>query len=219
MSLKEKLDKLKESYKTILTPDAMEIVNRATEDLKNSGIMDHTVKVGDKAPDFKLKNTENQDVNLSTLLAKGPVVLTFYRGKYWGYCNLELEALGEAAAQFKEKGAVMVAVSPQIVAYNKAMKNEKNLSFEILSDPGNQIAEKYGIKFQMPDDLITVYKQLGLKVDEHNGDDTWTLPMPARLIIDQKGVIRYAEINSDYTERPDPEDTLASLREVIDWLA
>ena len=82
MSLKEKFDKLKESYKTILTPDAMEIVNRATEDLKNSGIMDHTVKVGDKAPDFKLKNTENQDVNLSTLLAKGPVVLTFYRGKY-----------------------------------------------------------------------------------------------------------------------------------------
>jgi peroxiredoxin len=110
----------------------------------------------------------------------------------------------------------MVAVSPQIVAYNKAMKNEKNLPFEVLSDPGNQIAEKYGIKFQMPDDLITVYKQLGLKVDEHNGDDTWTLPMPARLIIDQKGVIRYAEINSDYTERPDPEDTLASLREVID---
>ena len=216
MSLKEKLDKLKESYKTILTPDAMEIVNRATEDLKNSGIMDHTVKVGDKAPDFKLKNTENQDVNLSTLLAKGPVVLTFYRGKYLGYCNLELEALGEAAAQFKEKGAVMVAVSPQIVAYNKAMKNEKNLPFEVLSDPGNQIAEKYGIKFQMPDDLITVYKQLGLKVDEHNGDDTWTLPMAARLIIDQKGVIRYAEINPDYTERPDPEDTLASLREVID---
>ena len=108
----------------------------------------------------------------------------------------------------------MVAVSPQIVAYNKAMKNEKNLPFEVLSDPGNQIAEKYGIKFQMPDDLITVYKQLGLRVDEHNGDDTWTLPLPARLIIDQKGVIRYAEINPDYTERPEPEDTLAALNEI-----
>jgi peroxiredoxin len=110
----------------------------------------------------------------------------------------------------------MVAVSPQIVSYNKAMKDGKNLPFEILSDPGNQIAEKYGIKYQMPDDLITVYKQLGLKVDEHNGDDTWKLPMPARLIIDEKGVIRYAEINPDYTQRPDPEDTLSSLREIID---
>ena len=116
--------------------------------------------------------------------------------------------------QFKEKGAILVAVSPQLVIYNKAMREEKNLSFEILSDPGNQIAEKYGIKYEMPKDLIKVYKQFGLKVDEHNGDDSWTLPMPARLIIDQEGIIRYAEINSDYTERPESEDTLAALREI-----
>jgi len=82
MSLKDKLEKLKENFKTKIPPDAQEIMHRATEDLKNSGIMDHTVKVGDKAPDFKLRNTENQDVSLSTLLAKGPVVLTFYRGKW-----------------------------------------------------------------------------------------------------------------------------------------
>jgi peroxiredoxin len=118
------------------------------------------------------------------------------------------------AAQFKEKGAIMVAVSPQMVTYNKAMKNEKNLSFDILSDPGNQTAEKYGIKYQMPDDLVKVYKQFGLKVDEHNGDDSWTLPMPARLIIDQDSIIRYAEINPDYTERPEPGDTLTALREI-----
>ena len=115
--------------------------------------------------------------------------------------------------QFNEKGAILVAVSPQLVTYNKTMKEEKNLSFEILSDPGNQIAEKYGIKYEMPEDLIKVYKQFGLKVDEHNGDDSWTLPMPARLIIDPKGIIRYAEINPDYTERPEPEDTYAALRE------
>ena len=116
--------------------------------------------------------------------------------------------------QFKEKGAVMVAVSPQLVKYNKAMKETQNLSFEILSDPGNQVAEKYGIKYKMPEDLIKVYRQFGLKVDEHNGDDSWTLPMPARLIIDQEGIIRYAEINPDYTERPEPEDTLTALREI-----
>jgi len=121
------------------------------------------------------------------------------------------------AVQFKEKGAILVAVSPQLVTYNKAMKEEKNLSFEILSDPGNQIAEKYGIKYEMPEDLIKVYKQFGLKVDEHNGDDSWTLPMPARLIIDPKGIIRYAEINPDYTERPEPEDTMAALKE-INWV-
>jgi len=110
----------------------------------------------------------------------------------------------------------MLAISPQIIPYNKAMKNEKNLSFEILRDPGNQTAEKYGIKHQMPDDLIKVYRQFGLKVDEHNGDDSWTLPMPARLIIDQNSIIRYAEIKPDYTERPEPSDTLTALREITE---
>ena len=82
MSLKDKLDKLKESFKTRAPQEAQEIMHRATEDLKNSGIMDHVVKIGDKAPDFTLKNTEGQDVSLSSFLADGPVVLTFYRGKW-----------------------------------------------------------------------------------------------------------------------------------------
>jgi len=82
MSLKVKLDKIKEGFKTKAPQDAQEIMHRATEDLKNSGIMDHVVKVGDEAPDFTLKNTEGQDVSLSTLLGDGPVVLTFYQGKW-----------------------------------------------------------------------------------------------------------------------------------------
>ncbi len=82
MSLKDKLDKLKESFKAKAPPDVQEIMHRATEDLKNSGIMDHVVKIGDKAPDFTLKDTEGQDMSLSTFLGDGPVVLTFYRGKW-----------------------------------------------------------------------------------------------------------------------------------------
>ena len=116
--------------------------------------------------------------------------------------------------QFKETGGMLVAISPQLVRYNQAMKEEKSLPFEILSDPGNQVAAKYGIKYQMPDDLINVYRQFGLKIDKHNGDDSWTLPMPARLIIDRDGIIRYAEINPDYTERPEPIDTLNALKEI-----
>ena len=82
MSLKNKLNKLKESFKTKAPQEAQEIMHRATEDLKNSGIMDHVVKIGDKAPDFTLKDTEGREVSLSTLLGDGPVVLTFYRGKW-----------------------------------------------------------------------------------------------------------------------------------------
>ena len=108
----------------------------------------------------------------------------------------------------------MVAVSPQLEKYNQAMKEEKNLSFDILSDPGNQVAAQYGIKYKMADELIKIYKQFGLKVDEYNGDDSWTLPLPARLIIDTDGIIRYADVNTDYTIRPEPEDTIEKLKQL-----
>ncbi len=95
------------------------------------------------------------------------------------------------------------------------MAEDKKLNFEMLSDPGNKVAEQYGIVYQMPEDLKQLYLQFGLKVHEHNGDDSWRLPMPARLIIDQKGVIRYAEINPDYTVRPDVEHTLEALKAIV----
>lgn len=98
------------------------------------------------------------------------------------------------------------------------MQEEKNLAFEILSDPGNKTAENYGIKYQMPDDLIKVYSQFGIDIPKHNGDDTWTLPLPTRLIIDPEGIIFDAEINADYTIRPEPGDTLEKLRVLVDQM-
>ena len=106
----------------------------------------------------------------------------------------------------------MLIISPQLTKYNKAMKEEKKLRANILSDPANKVAEQYGIKYKMPDDLVTVFTtMLGIRLDEHNGDDSWTLPMPTRLIIDKDGTIRYADINPDYRVRPEVEDTLAAL--------
>ncbi len=105
-----------------------------------------------------------------------------------------------------------MAVSPQAVKFNRVTQEEKNLTFEILSDPGNKTAESYGIKYQMPGDLTKVYSQFGINVPEHNGDDSWTLPLPVRLIIDPDGIIRDAGIGADYTVRPEPEDTLEKLK-------
>ena len=89
------------------------------------------------------------------------------------------------------------------------------MTFEILSDPGNEVAQRYGLKFQLPEDLRKVYLQFNIDLPKYNGDDSWTLPLPARLIIDQEGIIRYAEINADYTVRPDPEETIAALKNMI----
>jgi peroxiredoxin len=129
---------------------------------------------------------------------------------------MELEALAKATAQIEALGATLVLISPQLEEHNQAMAEEKKLSVDILSDPGNEVAERYGIRFKLPQDLKQVYEGFGVNLDKYNGDTSWTLPMPARLIIDRDGIIRYAEINPDYTVRPDPEDTIEALKGIVE---
>ncbi len=127
---------------------------------------------------------------------------------------MELEALSAVADQFKEAGATLVMVSPQLPEHNAAIAQEKGLKIDILSDPGNEMASRYGLKYQMPADLIAIYQQFGLDIPKHNGDDSWTLPIPTTLILDADGKVRHADINADYTNRPEPEETLAALKAI-----
>ena len=127
---------------------------------------------------------------------------------------MELEALSALADQFAAAGATLVLISPQLPEHNAAIAKDKGLTVDILSDPGNVTVARYGLRYQMPDDLIAIYQQFGLDVAKHNGDDSWTLPMPAALIIDGDGIVRHTNINADYTNRPEPEDTLAALKEI-----
>ena len=127
---------------------------------------------------------------------------------------MELEALSALADQFAAAGATLVLISPQLPEHNAAIAKDKGLTVDILSDPGNVTVARYGLRYQMPDDLIAIYQQFGLDVAKHNGDDSWTLPMPAVLIIDGDGIVRHTNINADYTNRPEPEDTLAALKEI-----
>lgn len=103
-------------------------------------------------------------------------------------------------------------ISPQLPEHNAAIAEEKGLNVDILSDPGNEVAARYGLKYQMPADLIAIYQQFGLDIPKHNGDGSWTLPIPTSLIIDTEGIVRHADINADYTVRPEPQETLAALK-------
>jgi len=128
---------------------------------------------------------------------------------------VELEALAEKISEIEKLGASLVLIAPQLEMHNRAIKEEKGLEIDILGDPGNEVAERYGIRFNLPEDLKTIYRQFKINLDEYNGDDSWALPMPTRLIIDKDGVIRYEEINPDYTVRPDPEETITALKEIV----
>jgi peroxiredoxin len=107
-----------------------------------------------------------------------------------------------------------VAVSPQIEEYARASIEKNGLHFDVLADPGNAVGRRFGLVFRVPKDLKRVYLAMKIDLPRYNGDESWELAMPARFIIDSAGIIRYADFDPDYTTRPDPEETLAALREI-----
>ena len=128
---------------------------------------------------------------------------------------MELDALNKVAGRFKALGATLIAISPQLQTSNRELREEKKLTFEILGDPGNQVAQRFGLKFELPEDLREVYLKFDIDLPKYNGDDSWTLPLPSSLIIDQNGIIQHAAINVDYTVRPNPEETIAALKQMV----
>ena len=109
----------------------------------------------------------------------------------------------------------MVLISPQTEEHTLTMKQEKNLTMELLSDQGNRVAEKFGLVWKFPEDLKTLYLQFGTDLEKYNNDNAWRLPMPARYIIDRNRVIRYAVINPDHTMRPEPAETIEALKKLV----
>jgi peroxiredoxin len=125
---------------------------------------------------------------------------------------MDLQAIQTALPEIEKRGARLVAVSPQTAPNSRRSQRENKLSFPILSDPDNDVAASFGIRFGLPDYLADLYKNaLKNNLEVVNGDDSWTLPMPARFVIGRKGTIHYAEVNPDYTRRPDPSELLPVL--------
>jgi len=217
MTLQAKLDAFKADFVAGKPPyDAPApihaVMQRATAELIASGLADRALKAGDAAPVFSLPDAQGKLVSSVELLAQGPLVVSFYRGVWCPYCNMELQALEQALPAFKERGASLVAISPQSQANSRKSQREHALGFPILSDSGNEIAASFGLRFKLPGYLAELYMSLGNNLPVINGDQSWTLPMPARFVIGQDGIIRYAEVNPDYTLRPEPSELLPALR-------
>jgi peroxiredoxin len=128
---------------------------------------------------------------------------------------MELEALQQSLPEIRATGANLVAISPQREAFLRQMAEKNHLEFDLLRDEGNTVAAKFGLVFPLPPDLREVYSGFGVDLARFNGDDSWTLPMPGRFVIDQQGAIRYASVDPDYTVRPDPAETIAVLKDVL----
>jgi peroxiredoxin len=216
MSLQDRLDTLKANFEAGKlglqpNPEVLDIMHRATAELIASGQALTAKKAGDKAPGFTLKDPEGNLVSSTELLAKGSLVISFYRGVWCPFCNLELQALQAASSQIEARGARLVAISPQTGSNSRKSQRDNKLTFPILSDEKSRVAAAFGLRFSLPDYLIELYKGFKNDLPAFNDDPAWVLPMPARYVIGSDGIIAYAEVNPDYTQRPDPSELLPVL--------
>jgi len=219
MTLQDKLDKLRDDFENGRFPlkptqAQLAIMANATDTLIKSGQADRALKVGDKAPEFTLTDPDGNSYNSRDLLANGPLVVTFYRGVWCPYCNMDLAALEAERENIQERGGQLVAISPQTAGNSRKSQRDNKLNFPILSDKNSEVADQFGIRFSMPEDLVKVYKSFGSDVEHANEGHDLRLPMPARYIIGRDGVIAYAEVNPDYTKRPDPSELLPVLEKL-----
>ena len=219
MTLQDRLDAFKAEFRAARPADVRATMERATAELIASGAASRALKAGDRAPAFMLEAQDGNPVSSADLLARGPMVVSFYRGVWCPYCNMELQALEDARSDFEAAGANLVAISPQNRVNSRKSVRENTLGFPILSDAGNAVAAAFGLRFALPGYLVDLYKSLGNQLPAFNGDDSWTLPMPGRFVIGSDGVVVYAEVNPDYTRRPEPADMLPAIRRAASAVA
>jgi peroxiredoxin len=220
MALQDRLDAFKADFvsgRLAFKPsqDRLAKMQRATDELIESGQAQRARKAGDTAPEFTLLDPDGKPVSSRDLLAKGPLVISFYRGVWCPYCNLELQALQQALPEITARGASLVAISPQIAANSRKSLRDNKLGFPILSDVKSEVADAFGIRFALPDYLVEVYAGFGNDLAKVNDDPAWVLPMPARYVVGADGVIAYSEVNPDYTQRPDPSELLPVLDRLV----
>ena len=171
-------------------------------------------KLGDTAIDFELPDVDGNKVSLDELCKNGPVILNFFRGNICKFCKLHLKALQRSMQEFKKYHASLVGISPSLISVQTVTKDTSKLTYTLLSDIGNQVAELYGLKYSLSDELLTIFEGFGIDYDENYGEtasEDRSLPIPATFVINTDKKIVYAFHDSDYTKRAEPADIIASL--------
>lgn len=217
MSLEALLAARRERAMGRLKPEHKEKQDRHIAELRASGAVERALRAGARAPEFALPNQRGETVTLAGLRARGPLVISFFRGSWCSYCVAELEALEEIVAAVRALGADLVAISPERPDRTAMLIDQKKFSFDILVDDGCVVAGAYGLAYEFPEYLRDLYRDV-FRHDvggTYNHDRIWHLPMPGRFVIDASGVARKAEVDADYRHRPEPAETLDVIRGLV----
>ncbi|HXS75186.1 MAG TPA: peroxiredoxin-like family protein [Terracidiphilus sp.] len=208
--LQDQLDEITANTRHLVQPERLAISERAVEELFATGIEDRILRVGTQAPEFALKDSDGKLVCSRDLLALGPMVIKFFRGRWCPYCVTELETWRDLYGKLREAGALLVAITPQSERQSDFMVGQHGLPFPVLSDPGNTVAEQFGLVYTIPEYHRDYYLSILVNLPFINGEKSWRLPLPATYVIAQDGKVVYAEAHADFRVRPEPEEALAA---------
>ena len=210
--LQDSINAFQESFIQSVPEDTMATVITEQQTLMESGIAEKATREGNPFPSFNLPDAKGESRTLKELVSSGPLVISFYRGAWCPYCNLEIKALQDSLAEIEATGAQLIAITPQTPDKSKDQITAAKLTFDVLSDIGNELARQCGLVFTLPERLRPVYDAWQLDIPGHNDDDSFELPMPATYIVDGNGIIRYSYINMDYTRRVEPNIIIEQLK-------
>ena len=210
-SLYEQLQAKKQDFEKNALPNKKEAYKRGIDAVKQGKIIEKALQVGDKAPNFMLKNALGKSISLYDYLQEGKVILTWYRGNWCPYCNMTLRQLQLELPNFNANNTTLIALTPELPDESISTAEKHALQFEVLSDIGNIVAKQYGIVFELTSEVAAMYNQ-AFELNNHNGDSSNELPLAATYIINENKEIVYAFLDADYRNRAEPSDLTDFLR-------
>ncbi|HEX3471107.1 MAG TPA: redoxin domain-containing protein [Silvibacterium sp.] len=209
--LQDQLDEITANTRTLVQPERLAISERAVEDLFATGIEQRILPVGAKAPNFVLPDSTGRLVKSSDLLALGPLIISFFRGRWCPYCVTELEAWRDLYPIVRERKALLVAISPQTIRQSDFTQGQHSIPFPLLFDEGCRVAELFGLAYTIPPFHQQHYRSVLVNLPFVNGDESWKLILPATYVIAGDGTVLFAEAHADFRVRPEPEEVLHHL--------
>ncbi|NOR51808.1 MAG: redoxin domain-containing protein [Gammaproteobacteria bacterium] len=191
--------------------EILETIDSVNDRLEESNVAPG-ILLGEKAPDFSLSNSLGDTIHMSDYLAKGPVVISFFRGEWCPICNVELDAQQEVMEQIAAAGATLLAISPQKQAHGSALIDKHHLTFELLSDPYQAVIQKYHLQYTLPEELKTIHTNVfDLDIRNENADHSYNLPVPATFVLDQKGIVVARFVSQHFNIRMEPADIVSTV--------
>ena len=208
--LQDHLDEITANTRNLVQPERMAVSERAVQELLNSGIENSILPVGAIAPEFTLPDASGRPVRSADLLALGPLVLNFFRGRWCAYCVTELAAWRDLYPSLREAGALLAAIGPQTARQSDFMVGQHGLPFPVLTDAGCALAEQFGLAYTIPQYHRDYYRSILVNIPFVNGDQTWRLVLPATYVLARDRRVLYAQAHADFRVRPEPEEALAA---------